>query len=1757
MKLRLLAVFIFAFILNIHSQKRDSSIDKFLISYVKDGQLKTEDVYNYTITDQSISKTSGVKHFYFRQAYNDIEVVGTESGLHLLSNGTIVSSSNNFVSNLKDKIQTTTASISAREAILKVAQQMNYSNYGALNQLRQNSYEKSKFLFSSGGISRENIPVKKVYITQEFGKPKLAWELSIFEISGENWFNFFVDANTGEIIKKTNWIQSCSNHTHADKTNIITLVNYEDKSNVIDDVDGTCAYNVFAVPLENPFYGPRTLEVDPHDITASPFGWHDTDGIDGAEFTVTRGNNANAYEDGDNFGYQPDGGADLLFDFPFNPEFSFSDQSEDAAITNLFYWTNVTHDVLYRYGFDEVSGNFQQTNYTGDGLGNDFVLAEAQDGSGSCNANFGTPPDGQNGVMQMYVCGSRDGDFDNQVIIHEYGHGISNRLTGGPSIADCLFNDEQMGEGWSDWYGSVITMTSSDLSTDLQPVGNWLFGQAQDDPGIRDFPYTTDLSQDPRTYDYIKTTFGPHPLGSTWGAMLWELTWGLIDEHGFDSDLYSGTGGNNIALALVTEGLKLQPCSPGFVDGRDAILAADIALYGGANQCVIWDAFAKRGLGFSADQGSSNSRTDGTEAFDSLSTILETPSTPFCVLEVPLVLDGGAPEGGVYSGPGVTDNNDGLTYTFDPSGSGVGIHTITYTAITPCSADGTATNTIEVTDEQPVIECQDISITLEADGTASIVPEQIVTNFLPADGYTIDQSGTFSPEDISGFGTSVTLGDDQVSSDLLIGFPFTFYTNEYSAFRVSSNGFITFDSSGDSGCCSGQNLPNTNTPNNLIAFAWQDLFPPGNGSIRYATIGTAPNRVLVVDVIDLPFCCGTTAEITAQVKLFEGTNVIEMHSTDVNGSVMTQGIENSDGSDAHFITERNAQNFSITNDYVSFTPNTGAFPSNCGFETTVTLDIDSFNCTDIGENTVTATVTDTNGNTSSCTSIVTVLPNEGVEFTLSEQIYCEDEALVTSLTGGTPIGGIYSGLGVTDDGNGETFSFDPSVAGLGIHTITYVAGDDCGNTLSASVDVEVQSAIPDIVCQDIEVTLDGTGTITIVPEQLLSGSNANIGSVELYALGLNAGIDSNIARYDYNIDTDALTLDVTYSEGTQITRNFAVDYNPNNNMVYLLSGDSGNSPRNLYQMDIESPSSSLVLVGTIVSAGGSTRPQDMAFASDGTLYFTFDTGEINSYNVTTQSISTFATVTANGAVGLTYDYDNNRLLHTTGSGPVSLTAIDVSTAAVTSLFTFNTPGSNPSCSAQGIEYIGGGKAISASTFDCDIIYTIDLNTETTVLLANPTGSFSSIKDMLVINPTLTDNCNNEPLTLSLDIDTFDCTNIGVNTVTVTATDNQGNSTSCSASVTIIDAISPELICIGDFQLSLDNNGSATLDVNDLVTSISDNCDTDIELTVSQTVFDCNDLVTSTNINLVTNGSFENGLTGWDSVIINGTGGSNCNEPWRVEMDSSSICCCVNEIDPTDGNFAAYTSFDSNIINTEYNLEQIITLPSSISSTSLSFDWLGEFDLTFGSSSLNRSFNVDIYDSNNVFIARLYNYLIPANIISSINENINIDITSTLLPHAGENIKFVFNAFIPDSSTGPSKSLIDNIQLLVDGSTNFVDVLVTATDASNNISECTTRIEILDPLNSCNLSVNSPLEENNIAIYPNPTSGLVTLKWNNNDLNALDIYDINGRLVLRESLKSNGSSDTKTIDLSPFDDGIYILNLKSDKASYYKRLVIKR
>jgi len=201
------------------------------------------------------------------------------------------------------------------------------------------------------------------------------------------------------------------------------------------------------------------------------------------------------------------------------------------------------------------------------------------------------------------------GSFDSGITTHEYTHGISQRLTGGRSQSSCLSNLEEMGEGWSDFLGLVATHQAGDLGTDARGIGIYADRTTPGERGIRRYPYSTDMTINPQTYNDIRFTGfggiesegrrrGEHEVGEVWASMLWDMYWKFIDEYGFDLNWTNRESGNSKAIQLVFEGMAIQKCNPGFIDGRKAILSADEALHNGENQCLIWDVFARRGLGF-------------------------------------------------------------------------------------------------------------------------------------------------------------------------------------------------------------------------------------------------------------------------------------------------------------------------------------------------------------------------------------------------------------------------------------------------------------------------------------------------------------------------------------------------------------------------------------------------------------------------------------------------------------------------------------------------------------------------------------------------------------------------------------------------------------------------------------------------------------------------------------------------------------------------------------------------------------------------------------------------------------------------------------------------------------------------------------------------------------------------------------------------------------------------------------------------------
>lgn len=284
----------------------------------------------------------------------------------------------------------------------------------------------------------------------------------------------------------------------------------------------------------------------------------------------------------------------------------------NASIIQLYYTSNKFHDLLYVLGFNEQAGNFQESNFGRGGQGGDGVQLNTLDGSGTNNANFATPPDGRRPRMRMYkftgTSPARDSSFEAGIVIHEYTHGLSNRLTGGPANTRCLSVLESggMGEGWSDFYATAVRVTrNDDRNLDL-PIGDYATGNPR---GIRAVVYSTSLTTNPYTYSTLNGLGRVHEYGTVWCSVLYEVLWNLIDARGnanTEMPRLGGKGvpmdGKNLAMKIVMDGMALQPCNPTFLQARDAIIDADSALTNGQNRCQLWRAFAKRGMGEDADR---------------------------------------------------------------------------------------------------------------------------------------------------------------------------------------------------------------------------------------------------------------------------------------------------------------------------------------------------------------------------------------------------------------------------------------------------------------------------------------------------------------------------------------------------------------------------------------------------------------------------------------------------------------------------------------------------------------------------------------------------------------------------------------------------------------------------------------------------------------------------------------------------------------------------------------------------------------------------------------------------------------------------------------------------------------------------------------------------------------------------------------------------------------------------------------------------
>ncbi|KAI3616646.1 putative extracellular elastinolytic metalloproteinase precursor [Moniliophthora roreri] len=378
------------------------------------------------------------------------------------------------------------------------------------------------------------------YLVRPDGSVALTHVIQVKNDDARTWFEAFVDAHSGKLLSITDFV------THA-------------------------TYKVIPVQKPSLFAGYETL-IDPQDLSASPLGWHN-DGT--GQSITTLGNNVLSFK-ATRSAVTTQSADGLVFDYEYDDTRTpVEGDNIDASRTQAFYLGNKVHDIMYKYGFTEVAYNFQNTNFGRGGREHDRLLMFVQYSSGVNNANIAVPPDGQSPECHMFIftitTPNRDGLFEISIPVHEITHGLTNRMTGG-GTARCLETAESggLGEGWSDAFADWTEHQSSPEIKDFV-TGAYVLNRPE---GVRRYPYSTDPTVNPLRYSWVEP----------------------------EGEVHHPTGlkGNVVYLHLFIDALAIQPCNPTFLDARDAWIQADESRYSGAHKCLLWKAFASRGLGVKA-----------------------------------------------------------------------------------------------------------------------------------------------------------------------------------------------------------------------------------------------------------------------------------------------------------------------------------------------------------------------------------------------------------------------------------------------------------------------------------------------------------------------------------------------------------------------------------------------------------------------------------------------------------------------------------------------------------------------------------------------------------------------------------------------------------------------------------------------------------------------------------------------------------------------------------------------------------------------------------------------------------------------------------------------------------------------------------------------------------------------------------------------------------------------------------------------------
>ncbi|KKY34064.1 putative extracellular elastinolytic metalloproteinase [Diaporthe ampelina] len=227
----------------------------------------------------------------------------------------------------------------------------------------------------------------------------------------------------------------------------------------------------------------------------------------------------------------------LIFSYPYSPDTTDWQTYVNASATQAFYTVNKFHDILYALGFDEAAGNFQVSNNGKGGRAGDPVEITVHSSLGE-TAVMTTPADGSSPRLSLGIWTGvgtpyRDSAFDSTVLLHEYMHGVTVRLVGGPATSGCLSGSDglSLNEGYSDLVPTLLRVKAGDTRNTDYTIADWATGEAI---GLRSHYISTSLQTTPLTFESLNalSSSGGYDLATVWAAALYEVFWNLVDTYG-------------------------------------------------------------------------------------------------------------------------------------------------------------------------------------------------------------------------------------------------------------------------------------------------------------------------------------------------------------------------------------------------------------------------------------------------------------------------------------------------------------------------------------------------------------------------------------------------------------------------------------------------------------------------------------------------------------------------------------------------------------------------------------------------------------------------------------------------------------------------------------------------------------------------------------------------------------------------------------------------------------------------------------------------------------------------------------------------------------------------------------------------------------------------------------------------------------------------------------------------------------------------